>query len=276
MSRTAPSTSGPVGTDVDGLLGQFIALATVDDYADVDPGSPGAGGTRLPRAVLAGLVAALVGVIAAVAILMVRSTSDTRIRTHAELEQRVAALATSVDDRQAAVDQATARVDDLRARLLDDRTATATDARIDRLANAAGTAGLVGPGLTVTLDDAPGAQTAPMNRVLDRDLQLVVNALWKLGATGIAINGQRLTAQSAIRSAGESILVNYRPVLPPYRVEAIGTSTRPTDDDLQTILDSLHEAYGLVSSVATGDIALPAGEAHIPRFARSDVEGPVP
>jgi len=36
------------------------------------------------------------------------------------------------------------------------------------------------------------------------------------------VNGQRLTAQSAIRSAAGAILVNYRPLKPPYRVEAIG------------------------------------------------------
>src|SRR5690606_26406867 len=38
----------------------------------------------------------------------------------------------------------------------------------------------------------------------------------------IAVNGQRLTSTSAIRTAGEAILVGLAPVLPPYRVEAIG------------------------------------------------------
>jgi uncharacterized protein YlxW (UPF0749 family) len=46
--------------------------------------------------------------------------------------------------------------------------------------------------------------------------------LWSAGAEAIAVNGQRLTAQSAIRSAAGAILVNYRPLRPPYRVEAIG------------------------------------------------------
>jgi uncharacterized protein YlxW (UPF0749 family) len=43
-----------------------------------------------------------------------------------------------------------------------------------------------------------------------------------VGAEAIAVNGQRLTAKSAIRSAAGAILVNYRPLKPPYRVEAIG------------------------------------------------------
>ena len=49
-----------------------------------------------------------------------------------------------------------------------------------------------------------------------------MNGLWSVGAEAIAVNGQRLTAQSAIRSAAGAILVNYRPLKPPYRVEAIG------------------------------------------------------
>ena len=48
--------------------------------------------------------------------------------------------------------------------------------------------------------------------MLDRDLQVIVNGLWAAGAEAIAVNGQRLTACSAIRSAGEAILVDFRPL----------------------------------------------------------------
>ena len=82
-----------------------------------------------------------------------------------------------------------------------------------------------GPGAVVTLTDAPvteGEEGADVERVLDSDIQRAVNGLWSVGAEAIAVNGQRLTAQSAIRSAAGAILVNYRPLKPPYRVEAIG------------------------------------------------------
>jgi uncharacterized protein YlxW (UPF0749 family) len=91
-----------------------------------------------------------------------------------------------------------------------------------------------GPGLVVRLDDAPG-QSGPdtdrggqlgQGRVQDRDLQDAVNGLWQAGAEAIAINGLRLSALTAIRSAGESILVDYRPVSPPYAVRAIGDPRR--------------------------------------------------
>src|SRR4029450_1762991 len=61
--------------------------------------------------------------------------------------------------------------------------------------------------------------------VKDTDLQLASNALWAGGAEAIAINGQRLTATSTIRQAGEAILVDFRPVTTPYQVVAIGPDT---------------------------------------------------
>ena len=67
-----------------------------------------------------------------------------------------------------------------------------------------------------------GAADADLGRVLDRDVQLVVNGLWRPAPTAVAINGRRLTARTAIRSAGGAILVDYRPLRPPYRVEAVG------------------------------------------------------
>ena len=59
-------------------------------------------------------------------------------------------------------------------------------------------------------------------RVQDGDLQLVVNALWAAGAEAIGINGQRLGPTTAIRFAGEAVLVDFRPVTSPYEISAIG------------------------------------------------------
>ena len=59
-------------------------------------------------------------------------------------------------------------------------------------------------------------------RVQDGDLQLVVNALWAAGAEAISINGQRLGPTTAIRFAGEAVLVDFRPVTNPYEISAIG------------------------------------------------------
>lgn len=91
---------------------------------------------------------------------------------------------------------------------------------------------VTGPGLLVTLANAAPtadsdpvggkAQANPQGRVQDGDLQLVVNALWAAGAEAISINGQRLGPLTAIRFAGEAVLVDFRPVNNPYQVSAIG------------------------------------------------------
>ncbi len=91
---------------------------------------------------------------------------------------------------------------------------------------AVGEAPVVGPALVVELDDAAGAGGADdpdeNGRIRDRDIQEVVNALWSAGAEGIAINGQRIGALTAIREAGRAVLVDYRPLRPPYAVTAVG------------------------------------------------------
>jgi uncharacterized protein YlxW (UPF0749 family) len=122
--------------------------------------------------------------------------------------------------------------------------------------------------VTVTIDDAPidplqGDETPP-GQVIDRDLQMIVNGLWQAGATDIAINGRRLTSTSAIRAAGEAILVNYRPMSPPYVVSAIGPDAdqlagRFRDNPAGLLLEELETQYGVIWELQTvGDIMLPA------------------
>jgi uncharacterized protein YlxW (UPF0749 family) len=86
-----------------------------------------------------------------------------------------------------------------------------------------------GDGVVVRLTDAPdqvdpvtGKASQNLGKVQDRDLQAVCNQLWHDGAEAIAINGERLTATSTIRAAGDTILVDFRPIMSPYEVSAIG------------------------------------------------------
>ena len=117
---------------------------------------------------------------------------------------------------------------------------------------AAGTAPVTGPGLRVVLSDAQGAADDPENldlRVQDVDLQVLVNGLWAAGAEAVAVNGQRVTGTTAIRSAGSAVLVDLVPLVGPYTVEAVGDA-----GDLQTALARssagqhvamLHATYGI-------------------------------
>ena len=85
--------------------------------------------------------------------------------------------------------------------------------------------------------------------MFDRDLQDVVNALWLAGAEAISVNDQRLAAQTAIRSAGEAILVDFRPLSPPYVLRAIGDVDQMqasfADGATARRLQTLTSLYGL-------------------------------
>jgi uncharacterized protein YlxW (UPF0749 family) len=99
--------------------------------------------------------------------------------------------------------------------------ATALGRRLDQqsslLAAAAAQSVMQGPGITVTVADSGTGV------VTDRDLQGVVNALWAGGAQAISVGGVRLGPQTAIRTAGQTILVDFRALRSPYVVAAIGS-----------------------------------------------------
>ena len=99
----------------------------------------------------------------------------------------------------------------------------------------AGQVAVTGPGLTVVLKEPPApASTAPNgsrandinvgNVLTDRDVRSVVNELWSDGAEAIAVNGIRLTPTSAIRFAGDAVLVDFQPISSPYMIQAIGNA----------------------------------------------------
>ncbi len=129
-----------------------------------------------------------------------------------ELERRVMALRTDVDASRAAALSATA-------------AGSAAGGELERLALLAGITPVRGPGIRVVVDDAPNSSVrgqGSSGRIRDSDLQRLLNGLWAAGAEAVAINGQRLTTLTAVRSAGDAILVAYRPLSPPYEVLAVG------------------------------------------------------
>lgn len=116
-----------------------------------------------------------------------------------------------------------------------------------------------GPGLVVTLSDAPdaGNSRSAEGRVQDADLQIVVDALWAGGAEGIAVNGYRLGASSAIRAAGQAVLVDLQPISSPYTIEAIGDaeilSQSVSSGTAGDLLLNLSHSYDINSDMQTED-----------------------
>jgi uncharacterized protein YlxW (UPF0749 family) len=152
-------------------------------------------------------------------------------------------LIDEVDRADAAADQLERNVSRLRAQVDHDRreavalTGSGRSAadELKGLEAVTGAGAVEGPGIEVRVDDATAGPTATGDvrddetqdgKVVDRDLQILVNGLWGAGAEAVSINGRRLTALTAIRAAGAAILVDYRPLRPPYEVRAIGDPDR--------------------------------------------------
>ncbi|MFZ9249093.1 MAG: DUF881 domain-containing protein, partial [Candidatus Nanopelagicales bacterium] len=115
-------------------------------------------------------------------------------------------------------------------------------------------------------------QEVNLAKVFDSDLQLITNALWASGAQAISVNNQRITTTTAIRSAGEAILINYRPLLPPYEIVFIGNEEvskrlveNPDFKDFQYVVTT----YGLEYKIEKIDnVEIPAIGIELP-----DIDG---
>jgi uncharacterized protein YlxW (UPF0749 family) len=100
--------------------------------------------------------------------------------------------------------------------------------RVNALKGPAGLTPVHGPGLTITLDDAPddALEAAGSNVseliVHQQDIQAVVNALWAGGAEAMTLQGQRVVATTGIKCVGNTVVLHGVPYSPPYRISAIG------------------------------------------------------
>lgn len=250
---------------VDASLDALLADALVSDYADTSPNQD----TGRFRVLVVAGSATIVTLVLGMAIAQTRMQASEVSATRNALVERVIAA-----DRR--VQQLEVTVLTAENNLLNAEAATLAGTslgdqardRLDRLRAATGQTEVFGSGVSVTIDDAPfdplqDSGPSP-GKVIDRDLQIVVNGLWRAGATAIAINGRRLTPTSAIRNAGDAILVNYRPMSPPYVVSAIGPDANKIaglfrDNPAGLLLEELERKYGVIWELQTvGNISLPA------------------
>lgn len=167
-----------------------------------------------------------------------------------ELDQAVRELQTDVRDAQRKASRRSAQDRDEAKRLAD-------------LGNAAGTTELRGEAVVVRLSDSDQKPTDPEEegayRIRDTDLQLVVNALFEAGAEAIAVNNSRLVATTPIRSAGDTIVVNFRPLSPPYTVQAIGADREVFEEsEIAKRFDRWTQLFGLGFRVREETVTVPA------------------
>ncbi len=267
------------------LLTNVMEHSLDDGYAEAAARRGQVGTSRLPTS-LSGRLGLAGGLVLAAIVLTVGAAqahraAPTEAKERQKLIDRVQSETRSADSLQNNVDSLRDTVSAEQRAALQDHGGD--DSRLLELL--AGGTPAHGPGVKLVVDDAKEASQggtggpressgfSDTGRVRDRDMQRVVNGLWASGAEAITVNGQRLTALSAIRAAGDAILVDNRPLVPPYTVLAIGDgeklSTAFQDSADGQYLHVLEQNYGIRASVTVEkDVRLPAAPSLIVRYAR--------
>jgi uncharacterized protein YlxW (UPF0749 family) len=199
-----------------------------------ETGSAGSAGGQRRWRVLVPAITLIAGVLFATSAETARGT-DLRSGRRVELTQLIAAEERTVGNATGQVTRLQAEVETL------ERQAAARDMRVAvvrtttaPLESAVGLVPLRGPGLTVTLDDAPRgpggglpAGARPDDVIVhQQDVQAVVNGLWAGGADGLAVMGQRLIMTGAVRCVGNTLLLYGRTYSPPFQITGIGDPSR--------------------------------------------------
>jgi uncharacterized protein YlxW (UPF0749 family) len=166
--------------------------------------------------------------------------TDLRPGRYADLAALTTSEAEEYDALQQRVAGLNAQVEQL-AGSVNDRIVDRFNRRVERLEGPAGMTPKTGPGVTVTLSDAPeeviNSTTQDLNLLVvhQQDIQAVVNAMWKGGATAVTVQGQRVVTTTGIKCEGNAVQLHGVPYPQPYVIEAVGDQTELvraiTDDD---------------------------------------------
>ncbi len=107
---------------------------------------------------------------------------------------------------------------------------------------------VTGPGIAVTLNDAPIPEDGTGDIDLDlylvhqQDLEGVINALWAGGAEAMMVEDQRIVSTSSVKCIGPVLYLQQRVYAPPYTVSAIGDPAEllAALDESQAVQDYLY------------------------------------
>ncbi|WP_406011508.1 DUF881 domain-containing protein [Streptomyces sp. NBC_00637] len=272
------------------LLTNVMDHSLDDGYAEAAARKQAEGAGGLPRTVQAKLVLAVGLVLAALVVTVgaaqARVAAPVVAKEREELIDRIDRETDAADALEDTVDKLR---DDVSSRQQEALKQSGGSDQADLVGILSGAVKVHGPGVKLVVDDAEEATTggdgdprettgfSDTGRVRDRDMQRVVNGLWASGAEAVSINGQRLTALSAIRAAGEAILVDNKPLVPPYTVLAVGDgknlSTRFQNSADGLYLNALQENYGIRTAISVvDDVRLPAAPSVIVRTAQPRTE----
>ncbi|MER7258404.1 DUF881 domain-containing protein [Streptomyces parvus] len=293
MSQQSPDRSTappPARPDASmSLLNNVMDHSLDDGYAEASARRKVDGSAGLPRTLKSKLGLAAGLVVAALVVTLgaaeARISAPVVAKEREELIDRINAETEAADTLESNVDKLRADVSERQRKALEQHGGD----QGQLVALLAGATPVEGPGVKLIVDDAKNTDQggggpressgfADTGRVRDRDMQRVVNGLWESGAEAIAINGQRLTALSAIRAAGDAILVDNRPLVPPYTVLVVGDgkklATAFQDSADGQYLQALKESFDIRTSISDqAKVQLPAAPSLIVRTAEPKAAG---
>ena len=277
-------TAPPDKSDPDAVR---LLVDLVNDH--LDPGYAAAAARRPPdatqrwydnAAVIIGC--ALVGFVLVVAYITTHRGAPEAAKVHDSLVDRVRAAQNTVDDLGNRVNDLQGQLDRAQAQVLSPSGDLAKSLDLARLQ--AGLTAVTGPGVVVTLREPSGPTATPTpgrggttgigstNILTDRDVRSVVNELWHDGAEAISVNDVRLTPTSAIRFAGEAVLVDFEPITSPYHITAIGNADQLATNFAQSAVASRYQTLTGVEGIGfsftdSSDLTLPASQPVRVRYA---------
>ncbi|MEP7019872.1 MAG: DUF881 domain-containing protein [Pseudonocardiales bacterium] len=225
---------------------------------------------------------ALIGFILVVAYIHTHRGAPQAAKVHDSLVARVRAAQHRVDGLAAQAQQLNDSLTVLRDQAL--ARSGPLSRQLGREQLLAGQTAVVGPGLQVVLKEPPSAATtgppgrggsapgAATNILSDRDVRSVVNELWADGAEAISVNDVRLTPTSAIRFAGDAVLVDFAPITSPFTIRAIGDADNLATGFASSAVASRYQTLAGANGIGFAftehkKLTLPATPVASPRFA---------
>ena len=225
--------------------------------------------------------ALLVGLLLVVAYLAANRGAPADARVQSDLRQRVVAAERDNAGLNRSAQVLQSQIDGLGSGALGPGDTRKLHAAEVAAANVA----VQGEGLRVVIGNPPVSPSASatgrrgtvgitaLSVLTDTDVRSVVNELWADGAEAIAVDDVRLTPTSAIRFAGQAVLVDFQPVAAPYTIAAIGsTDGLDTDFTSSAAADrfrTLAAADGFTFTISQeSHVSLPASSGADPRYAR--------
>lgn len=240
----------------------------MDEPIDPASGAP----SRPPRAPSRREVTGRIGVGVVMALCGVLFVSTSRLAGGGSIRDDAGSVAEVLRERGRTIDELTDSASAKRTRIeeLSGGTGTAED-RTQRVADAVGLSAVTGPGVRVTLSDAPTSALGSIDGVTaddlvvhQQDMEAFINALWAGGAEAMMLQDQRVINGSAFRCAGNTLLLEGRVYSPPFVITAIG--------DPEAMMAALDAASGVslyrewVEYVGLGERSEILDEVTLPAF----------